>query len=235
MRSISHPLIKTPNDLYAVSPTEVYVTNDHYYFEGLWRTAEDLWPGAKWSNVIHATVSEDGSVEAELALEKLRAPNGLAHGRTEDEILLASATGGNFWIANLQKEPKAIVLRENIDMDSTLDNPSWFSDPYADEATGDSSGFVLGGLTRAIDLPKNGHDPEGRQGVMVWHVTANKTEPGKWEKKLLWQDDGTKIRNAATAVLVGIDPKKEGGKKKAWLFVTGFTSENTVAVKVSLD
>ncbi|KAJ4424443.1 hypothetical protein N0V82_000965 [Gnomoniopsis sp. IMI 355080] len=235
VRSISHPLIKTPNDVYAVSPTEVYVTNDHYYFEGHWRTVEDVWPGAKWSNVIHAKVSEDGSVEAEPALEKLHNPNGLGHGRTEDEILLASATGGNFWIAKLQEEPKAIILNENIDMESTLDNPSWFSDPFADEDTGDSSGFVLGGLMRAVDLPKNGHDPEGRQGVMVWHVTANKTEPGKWEKKLMWKDDGSKIRNAATAVLVGIDPKKEGGKKKAWLFVTGFSSENTVAVKVSLD
>lgn len=212
------------------------MTNDHHYFGGLWRKVEDVWPGAKWSDVIHAKVSEDDSVEAEVAVEKLHSPNGLAHGRTKDEILIASASGGHFWIADLKIEPqKAIVLREKIDLESTIDNPSWFSDTYADEATGDSSGFVLGGLTRAVDLPKKGHDPEGREGVMVWHVVPSKTDPGAWEKKLLWQDDGSKIRNAATAVLVGINPKKEGGKKKAWLFVTGFTSENTVAVKVSLD
>lgn len=235
VRTISHPFIKTPNDLYAVSPKEIYVTNDHYYFDGFLRQVEDMWPGAKWSNLIHATVSEDGSVEAEAAVEKLHGPNGLAHGRSKDEILLASAPGGHFWIADLQKEASKVVLKENILLDSTIDNPSWYSDAYADDASGDSSGFVLGGLTRAIDLAKVGSDPKGREGVMVWHVAPDKNATGQWEKKLLWQDDGSKIRNAATAVLVGIDPKKEGGKKKAWLFVTGFSSENTVAVKVSLD
>ena len=38
----------------------------------------------------------------------------------------------------------------------------------------------------------------------------------------------------SAAVLVAIDPKLEGGKKKAWLFVTGFLSTNAIAVKVDL-
>lgn len=235
VRSIAHPLIKTPNDVYGVNPNEIYVTNDHHYYEGNLRMLEDVWPGATWSNVIHARVSEDESIEATVAVDKLHCPNGLAHGRTRDEILIASAPDGNFWIADLQTEPKAIVLKEQISLGSTIDNPSWFSDSYADESTGDSSGFVLGGLTRAIDLRKTGHDPQGKEGVMVWFVTPDKNASGQWNKKLLWQDDGSKIRNAATAVLVGIDPKKDGGKKMAWLFVTGFSSENTVAVKVDLN
>lgn len=234
VRSVAHPLIKTPNDLYAVSPKEFYITNDHHYYEGHLRLIEDLSPGAKWSNVIHATVSGEDSVEAEVAVEKLHNPNGFAHGRTKDEMLIGSASGGNFWIANRQTKPGAIVLKEKIDLDSTIDNPSWFSDSYADETTGDASGFVVAGLSRGIDLGKTGADPQGREGVMVWFVTPSKNESGKWEKKLLWQDDGGKIRNAATGVLVGIDPKKEGGKKMAWLFVTGFSSENTVAVKINL-
>lgn len=141
IRTIAHPLIKTPNDIYAVSPTEIYTTNDHYYFDGLIRQVEDFWPGATWSNVIHATVSEDGSVQADAALDKLHNPNGLGHGRAKDEILVSSATGGNLWIGKLPSESKIIQVEDNIDLDTCTDNPTYFSDPYS-VIGADASGFV---------------------------------------------------------------------------------------------
>lgn len=234
LRTIAHPLIRTPNDLIATSPTSVYVSNDHYYFAGRMRMVEDMFPGAAWSNVIHATVAADGQVDATVALDHMRNPNGVGHGRTEDEIVIASAVGGYINIGKVSGDSHAVVLNETIDLDSTIDNPTWFADPYANEATGDASGFVLGGLARGIDLPKTGHDPLGKEGVLVWYATPKKDGSGGWDKKLLWQDDGSIIRNTATAVLVGIDPTKENGAKKAWLFVTGFSSANAIAVKVDL-
>ena len=58
IRSIHHPLIKTPNDIIALSPTSINVTNDHYYLEGMGRKIEDIMPVvAKWSNVIHLSIS----------------------------------------------------------------------------------------------------------------------------------------------------------------------------------
>lgn len=234
IRTIAHPLIKTPNDIYAVSPTEIYVSNDHYYFEGHLRAVEDLWPGATWSNVVRATVSEDGSVQVTVALDKLHNPNGMGHGRTEDEILVTSAVGGNMWIGKLVPENKTIAVADNIDIVSTTDNPSYFSDPYPDVG-GDASGFLMPGLTKGINLSKNGRDPLGKEGVMVWYIKPSKNTTGTWDTSLLWEDDGSTIRNTAAAVLVGIDPEKEDGKKRAWLFVTGFSSENAVAVKVDLS
>lgn len=94
--------------------------------------------------------------------------------------------------------------------------------------------FVVPGLTQGINLSKK-PDPLGKEGVMIWYITPSKNTTGTWDKRLLWEDDGSNIRNAATAVLVGIDPKKEDGNKRAWLFVTGFSSENAVAVKVNLS
>lgn len=244
VRTIAHPLIRTPNDIFAASPTSVYVSNDHYYFEGRMRMVEDMFPGAAWSNVIHATVSSGGdgggdgsttmTTEAVVALDKMRNPNGMAHGRTEHEIVVASAVGGFFHIGTVREDSSAIVVNETIDFDSTIDNPAWFTDKYADEATGDASGFVVAGLLRAIDLSKVGHDPLGKEGAIVWYATPSKDGSGSWDKKLLWQDDGSNVRNAATAVLVGIDPAKEDGAKRAWLFVSGFSSGNAVAVKVDL-
>ncbi|KAI3394850.1 hypothetical protein diail_2136, partial [Diaporthe ilicicola] len=231
VRTIAHPLIKTPNDVYAVSQSEFYVSNDHYYFEGHLRTVEDMWPGATWSNVIWAAASDDGKVEASVALDKLHNPNGMGHGRSPDEILVTSACGGTMWVGKLgSAEAKTINVTDEIDLDATTDNPSYYSDPYSDVGD-DASGFVLPGLTRAIDLAKVGKDPLGREGSMAWLVTPSKNVTGAWDTRLLWEDDGSHVRNAAATVLVGIDPKKEGGKKKAWLYVTGFSSENMVAVK----
>lgn len=70
---------------------------------------------------------------------------------------------------------------------------------------------------------------------MIWYIKPSKNTTGTWDTSLLWEDDGSTIRNTAAAVLVGIDPEKEDGKKRAWLFVTGFSSENAVAVKVDLS
>lgn len=235
IRTIAHPLIKTPNDIYAVSPTELYVSNDHYYYDGYMRHLEDSFPGATWSDVIWARASEDGKVEASVALNKRWNPNGMGHGRTSDEILVTSAVGGQMWVGKLgSSDAKTINVAETIDLDVTTDNPSYYADPYA-SADHDASGFVLPGLTKAINLSKVGHIPGSKEGSSAWLVTPSKNVTGEWDKKKLWEDDGSIVRNAATALLVGIDPKKEGGKKKAWLYVTGFSSENMAAVKVDLS
>ena len=118
---------------------------------------------------------------------------------------------------------------------STLDNPSYYSDPYG--SNNDSSGYVLAGLGRAIDLKKNTPNPHGVDPVMVWFVQPNKNaekDGKKWTTRLIFQDDGKTIRSASAAVLVGIDPKDNGGKKQAWLFVTGFLSHSMVATRIDL-
>ena len=89
------------------------------------------------------------------------------------------------------------------------------------------------------DLPYN----ERAIPSLVWHVRSKDSKPvdakgrGKgnvWEKNLIFQDDGKGLRSASGAVMTGIDPKKNGGKKQGWLFVTGFGSFAMGTVKVDL-
>ena len=42
LRSIRHPLIRTPNDIYAMNATSLYITNDHFYRDGTFRLLEDI-------------------------------------------------------------------------------------------------------------------------------------------------------------------------------------------------
>jgi len=241
--SIDHHSIRTPNDIYATSPTSFYVTNDHHYREGHMRDIEDLLnhQTAPWSDVVHVAISEnrarDGSIliEAATALSGLHNPNGLGHGAHPDEVLIVDASGGVLIFAQRNLDDHAsrnLTIVEHIQLDSTLDNPSYYHDAYATVAN-NASGYILAGLARAADLSKASHDTDTRIPVMVWQVRST-GESGKWEKKLIFQDDGKQIRSASAAVLVGIDPKENGGKKQAWLFVTGFLSDAMVASKVDL-
>ncbi|KAJ4140633.1 hypothetical protein NW765_015910 [Fusarium oxysporum] len=235
VRSISHPLIQTPNDIVALSPTSFYVTNDHHYREGLMRQVEDMYYGAKWSNTIYVEITDTTSKEstsgfnASVALTGLHNNNGLGHGRAPNEIAIGSAASGDIHISTVKPDHSIQVL-ETIPFDAAVDNPFYYADPFA-SGDSDSSGYVSAGLSKACELANNIGIDTATEPVMVWLAQRKN---GKWEKKLLFEDDGKRLRSAATAVLIGIDPKLEGGKKKGWLFVTGFYSQHMVAVKVDL-
>ncbi|KAF4999911.1 hypothetical protein FGRMN_2149 [Fusarium graminum] len=235
VRSVSHPLIETPNDIFAVSPTGFYVTNDHHYREGFLRQIEDMYYGAKWSTTILVQIkdmqaeSSAAGIEASVALTGLHNNNGLGHGRTPQEIIIGSAASGALHIGTIQANQSIKVL-ETVDVDAAADNPFYFCDSFSN-ANGDSSGFISAGLSKAADLAKSVGVADATEPVMIWLL---KPKDGKWEKKLLFEDDGKRLRSAATAVLIGIDPALEGGKKKGWLFATGFYSKSVVAIKVDL-
>jgi len=256
VRSVWDPLITTPNDIFAVSPTSFFVTNDHYYREGVLRLVESIFYGAKWSNVIHVEFQDvtDGSfrdddhgVRASVAIEGLHNNNGLGHGPTPSDILIGSAASGRIHLGEISSPsseiggggPRTITLKETVEFDTTVDNPSWFSDPYA-QIGRDLSGMVIAGLTRGVDWAKPLNNDDGAGSVMVWMAKPplSSETPGNhktyWGKKLLFEDDSSRLRTASAAILVAIDPAKEHGERKAWLFVTGFFSANMIAVKVPL-
>jgi hypothetical protein len=242
LRSVWHPLIKTPNDIFAQSPTSIYVTNDHRHrYHGLMRTFEDVYTGAKWSEVVHVQLASlaardpTSGVTAEVALSGMHNNNGLGHGRSDQEILISSCTSGVLHIGQVPADGNGnITITDSVEIDHIADNPSYFSDRYA--APGDDrSGFLETGLARAVDLSKNQRDPAAKDPVMVTYI---RPVSGGWEKRVLLEDDGTRLRSASAAVLVALDPAADKGSgrgaRKAWLIATGFLSKSMIAVKVDL-
>ncbi|KAJ5624673.1 hypothetical protein N7510_000982 [Penicillium lagena] len=236
VRSIRHPLIRTPNDVIADSPHSLYVTNDHFYPEGTMRLIEDLWPSAKWTNIIHVQIddlkSKDATagIQATVAHTGLWNNNGLGHGHSEQEVVISSAMGGELYLANKYDNNNTLSIHSTISFDTVTDNPSYYADPYRTDSD-DASGYVVAGISQHFNLPKTSKDPEAKDPCQTWY--ARPAGDGKWEKKMLFEDDGSRLRTASAAVLVPIEPK-EDGKKRAWLFVTGFISESMVAVQVEL-
>ncbi|KAJ5372168.1 hypothetical protein N7517_004174 [Penicillium concentricum] len=236
VRSINHPLIKTPNDIYATSPVSFYVTNDHFHRDGPMRLIEAVWRSAKWSNIIHVQIadltSKDAPIEASVALTGLWNNNGLGHGRTDNEIIISSAMGGEVFLATRHESNHSISIDTSVSVSALADNPSYYDDPYRTDKH-DASGYLVAGVSQAIRLVSNSKDPNAVVPipVQVWYMTLN-SRTGVWEKKVLFEDDGSRISTASAAVLVPIQTK--AGKKLAWLFVTGFMSESMVAVQVEL-
>ncbi|KAJ5110777.1 hypothetical protein N7532_001312 [Penicillium argentinense] len=235
VRSILHPLVQTPNDIVAVALDTFYVTNDHYYRGGIMRLIEDAWPFAKWTNIINVKITDlktkdaMAGLDAVVSHEGLWNNNGLGHGRREDELVISSAIGGELYLGQVHAANRSIDVHTTLPFDTVTDNPSYYADPYRSESD-DASGFVVAGISQGIYLGQTAHDINGKEPLQVWYT--RQTSTGTWENKLLFEDDGTRIRSASAAVLVPIEPV--GGRKKAWLFVTGFLSESMVAVQVDL-
>ncbi|KAK6074968.1 serum paraoxonase arylesterase family protein [Seiridium cupressi] len=246
VRSIWHPLIRTPNDVLFRSLNEIYVTNDHLHRDGIMRMLEDFAYGSIGpTDLIHlkladplAPVADDTEgVVGTVANEGIHNNNGLGRGRTPTEIAIGRTAIGQLHLAEVDEQhPPTLKIYDTIQLPCTLDNPSFFSDPYAAKTGRDASGYVLAGLALAIAFP-NGKDP-----IMVWLVqpaegsgsTKTSKKDDKWTQKLIFQDDGNLLRTAATAVLVAIDPDTNGGKKQANLFVTGPFGKGVVASRINL-
>ncbi|KAJ5555516.1 hypothetical protein N7461_003986 [Penicillium sp. DV-2018c] len=239
VRSINHPLIKTPNDIYAASPVSFYVTNDHFYREGAMRLIEDIWRPATWSDIIHVQITDleskhadaDSSIDATVALTGLYNNNGLGHGRTKDEVVISSAMGGELYLASLNEGNRSLKVHTSVAFGTVVDNPGYYEDPYRTEER-DASGFVVAGVSRGLEMASHATDPDATDAVQVWYMGFNRGTGG-WEKRLLFEDDGARIRGASAAVLVPVGDG-EGGKKLARLFVTGFMSERILVVQVEL-
>lgn len=247
LRTVRHPLIRTPNDIYALNEHDFYVTNDHLHREGLKRDLEDMGHedfGA-WSDVIHIFLSPYSlsspdptvGITATVALDNVQNPNGLGHGRTPDEILLNRAAGGVMHTVQANPKTKKWNITDTVQFASTIDNPSYFHDPYAAETGRDASGFVICGLAQAIKFPHPEINP-----TVVWLVSqqsrpSERSETllklGDWNQKMLFMDDGKSVNTGSIGIIVAIKPERKG-EKKAWLFVSGPLSSAVVRTKIDL-
>jgi hypothetical protein len=182
---------------------------------------------------VHISFTASGhdttGVTATTALRNYHNPNGLGHSNNPDEVLLTDAAGGELYV--LARNPSTHVLTplQRIQLDSTIDNPSYYVDEWATPGR-NASGYILAGLLRGAALADAIMDDEEGIPSVVWHVRGD-----TGEKRVLFQDEGRRVRSASAAVVVGIDPVENGGRKEGWLFVTGFVSEAVVAAKVGLE
>jgi arylesterase/paraoxonase len=114
--TLSDPLLGAPNDLLAVTPTQVYVTNDHRYRTGIMRTIEDYFR-EPWANV----VLWDGRTFREIA-GGIRLANGINLSPDGKTVYVTSTIGQAVRLYDRDAASGGLTLRGEIPLASGGDN-----------------------------------------------------------------------------------------------------------------
>ncbi|KAK8844548.1 hypothetical protein IAR55_006395 [Kwoniella newhampshirensis] len=230
LRSVKHPLITTPNDLVALGPGDLLVTNDHVNRQGWRRRLEDIltFSWISKTTIVRVRVDLDldlhldkvtgGGVQAEVVLSGLHNANGLHRG-PNDTILLCDASGGVFTLLSQSfsqdTDTVALTAIDSTAMPTTLDNPTYFTTLHP-SGGGEETVYVLAGLSNAIKLDEHAVDPEARVPSGVRFV--RRKEGGEWEKKLILEDDGNWVSGASVAMILPIQESGSvGGRDTSYL------------------
>jgi hypothetical protein len=181
-----------------------------------------------WSS--RTTIVRLYDVGAEVVAEGLHNANGLGHG-PNSTIILGDAAGGDLTVFKLDYDGK-LVKQDYFGLGVQLDNPTYYSDAFADSG-GDSSGYVLGGLLSGIHLDKTCRDPYAKVASSAW-IARRAPDTGTIHKKLLLEDDGGWVSGASIGLIIPIEPSGIR-KKEAWLVVTGPFSLQIGVVRISIQ
>jgi arylesterase/paraoxonase len=114
--TLADPLLVSPNDLVAVSPTQVYVTNDHRYPPGTMRTIEE-YLRRPWANV----VMWDGHGFREAA-SGIQLANGINQSPDGKTVYVVATIGQTVRLYDRDPTSGNLTFRSEIPLDSGGDN-----------------------------------------------------------------------------------------------------------------
>lgn len=217
-------------------------------------------PIAPWGKVLRVNVEDVGASEptsalqVSVALKGIHNPNGMGTGAIPSEILIARAAAGVLVLAEEieQTTPRSwlsfkastaepsLLVKESIQLPSTIDNPTYFHDPYVAQTGRDASGYLLAGLARACDLGHTCGNPKGQDPSMVWLLQRS----GESEGTSSASGEGTSANEEAGSNILDqpqvgeiTKGKIDGGWKTTLVFQDdGLTLRTaTTAILVAID
>ncbi|MEJ2005455.1 MAG: SMP-30/gluconolactonase/LRE family protein, partial [Cyclobacteriaceae bacterium] len=115
IRSITEPMLISPNDLVLTSENRFYVTNDHRYTAGFGRVAED-YGGLRLSNVVYYNGSAFQEVASDIAYA-----NGINYDRNRNLLYVASPRGFRINVYDVNDDG-SLSLITHIPCNTGVDN-----------------------------------------------------------------------------------------------------------------
>ncbi|KAL0482476.1 hypothetical protein AKO1_011160 [Acrasis kona] len=223
VKSVLHPAIRTPNDILPTGPSSFYVTNDHFYRDGFMRVLEDVsGPNyGRWSDSVHVDASGTKTV-AHQVVSGLHNNNGIMRGM-DNEVIIMSAAGGTMYRLKDDPVSKNLTLIKDVSLDSSLDNPFYFS-----EGSEEQNAYYLAGYPKILSL-LNGHkDLNVPIDSIVWRL--KKRNDGTFTKEIVFMDDGTSQSSASSAVVVPL----KSDPNRGLLLVSGPWSHHITVTEINL-
>ena len=115
-KTLSSPMIISPNDVLAVGPDRFYFTNDHKYRHGFMRTLED-YGRLELANLVYY----DGEAFREVAAD-FAYPNGVNVSRDGKKLFMIATTELVLHIFNRDVDDGSLEIAETVELGSSGDN-----------------------------------------------------------------------------------------------------------------
>ncbi|GAA5893883.1 uncharacterized protein JCM6883_003663 [Sporobolomyces salmoneus] len=187
VKTVSHPLIRTPNNLVATGPRTFFASNDHRH-KVHWTRAFEMLKSVP-SDIIYCDASK-GTPVCKVAADGIVYPNGLAKG-PKNLLYQGSTLQGLVRVWEERKDHTLKVLTE-VPLERPVDNI------HVDE---DGSIYATT-LTKVLDFMEAGKEggAPGSPAVEIMRITNDTSAgTGRYKAELVFADDGKIVSSSTTA------------------------------------
>lgn len=184
-RTISDPMLVSPNDLVAVGPDRFYVSNDHHYPSGIARVMEDYLKLRK-SNVVYY----DGARFSEAA-DRIGFANGINVSKDGKTLYVCAVTERSLHIYDRDPSSGRLNLRETLALNTGPDNIDIDA----------SGGLWIGAHPKLLDFIAHAADPSKLSPSQILHLTPTPT--GGFDVKEVYLNKGEELSAASVAAVRG--------------------------------
>ncbi|MBW1641743.1 MAG: SMP-30/gluconolactonase/LRE family protein [Deltaproteobacteria bacterium] len=184
-KTISDPMLVSPNDLVAVGPDSFYVSNDHGHVSGIMRVMEDYLK-LPLSNVVYY----DGSRFSEAA-SGIKYANGINVSSDGKTLYLCAVTELSLRLYDREVSSGKLSLREKIKLDTGVDNIEIDS----------SGGLWIGAHPRLLDFVAHAKDPSRLSPSQILYLSPKPS--GGFNIKEVYLNKGDELSAASVAAVRG--------------------------------
>ncbi len=182
-KTISDPMLVSPNDLVAVGPGQFYVTNDHKYVSGVKKVLEEYLK-LKVSNVVYY----NGSGFSEAA-SGFGYPNGINASPDGKTIYLATTVGRLLHVFDRNSDSGKLTLKSSINLKTGLDNIEMDKD----------GSLWIGAHPQLLTFVQHSKNPKKLSPSQILHVIP--LGSGKFDIKEVYLNKGEQLSGSSVAAV----------------------------------
>jgi arylesterase/paraoxonase len=184
-KTLSDPMLISPNDLVAVDRNKFYVSNDHRFEAGMMRQLEDYLQ-LKLSSVAYYDSSR--FVEAASGIGYANGINVSSDGRL---LFLAAVTEGALHIYNRDLASGKLTLRQKIDLGTGVDNIEMGAD----------GSLWIGAHPQLLKFIQHAQDPAKLSPSQVLHLIPG--ADGAYDVQEVYLNRGEEVSGSSVAAVYG--------------------------------
>ncbi|GAA5947948.1 hypothetical protein JCM3765_007041 [Sporobolomyces pararoseus] len=189
VKTVSHPLIRTPNNLVATGPRTFYASNDHRH-KVHWTRAFEMLKSIP-SDIIYCDASKATPV-CKVAADGLVYPNGIAKAKGPKNLLYQGSTLQGLVRVWEERPDHTLKALAEVPLERPVDNIHVDLDGAIYATT----------LTKVLDFMEAGKDGGKTKSaaVEILKITNDSSNgSGKYKSEVVFADDGSIVSSATTA------------------------------------